>query len=268
MKTVDIDSPKYPDILKQIHDPPKRLYYKGEWDIAIFDKCLAVVGSRRMTSYGKRATDELISKAAAAGITIISGFMYGIDAQAHRAALLGGGRSIAVMPCGINLIHPEYQKNLYRQILKNGGIIISEYKDDSPPAIWTYPQRNRIVAGLSQATLVIEATLKSGSLITANFAKRFNRKLMAVPGPITNLTSQGTLQLIRDGEIIITSADDILSEYGLTDFFNTRDASMCSKLSAFERTIVERLQLEPMRIDSLSRILKTSTSKLGTAISA
>ena len=160
---ITINDPKYPRLLKEISDPPKQLHYRGNWDMSLFENCLAVVGSRRMTSYGQQITNKLISEIASRRITIVSGFMYGIDATAHKTALDIGGRTIAIMPCGIERIHPEYQTKLYADILENKGLIISEFEGNSLPAFWTYPKRNRIIAGLSKATMVIEAGLKSGS---------------------------------------------------------------------------------------------------------
>ena len=151
---MDIKNKKYPGLLGKIPDSPKKLYYKGGWNQSIFENCLAVVGSRRMTSYGKLACQKIVQEIASSGITVVSGFMYGIDATAHRAALEGGGRTIAVMPCGVNIIHPAYQEKLYNDILEKQGLIISEFEKDFPPANWTYPKRNRIVAGLSRAVLI------------------------------------------------------------------------------------------------------------------
>ena len=267
MKAVEISTPEYPSLLRHISNPPEKIYYKGSWDSNLFNSCLAVVGSRQMTTYGRRITDELVSKIASAGITIVSGFMYGVDAQAHKATLLAGGRTIAVMPCGIDLIHPGYQKDLYEQITNKGGLIISELEGNFPPALWTYPKRNRIIAGLSQATLVIEAGHKSGSLITANFAKKFGRKLFAVPGSLTSSLSQGTLQLIIDGAKMLTSVNDILAAYGLRDLEYTEKHSSSSGLNKLEQNIVEKLVQEPREIDDLSRLIGVSASKLGATLS-
>src|SRR3989338_3241182 len=213
--TVSIRDPQYPTLLKNIGDPPKQLYYKGIWDSTIFEHCLAVVGTRRMTTYGKRVTEQLVGGIAVAGITIVSGFMYGIDAAAHRAALRVGGRTIAVMPCGIDMIHPPDQADLYKEILDTGGLVLSEYEGNFQPLLWTYPKRNRIVAGLFQETLVVEAGEKSGSLITANFAKKYGRKLFVVPGPLTSSVSAGISELIRGGATVVTRAKDILDFYGI-----------------------------------------------------
>jgi len=265
---IKFDDPKYPRLLKEISDAPKQLYYRGEWDENIFNNCLAVVGSRRMTSYGQQITNKLISEIASRGITIVSGFMYGIDATAHKTALDIGARTIAVMPCGIERIHPEYQTKLYADILENNGLIISEFEGNFQPAFWTYPKRNRIIAGLSKATMVIEAGLKSGSLITANLAKKYKRKVFAVPGPLTSVLSQGICQLIKDGSDVVTCAGDVL------EYFNMR-ATETRSLSAdrdrvsdsLEQRIIQKLQQEPMEIDMLSRLLKTSSAEIGTVMS-
>ncbi|MCK5199756.1 MAG: DNA-processing protein DprA, partial [Spirochaetales bacterium] len=183
MNYIDITSDEYPYLLRQIKDPPPKLYFRGNWDPDIFKETLSVVGSRRMTRYGEIITHSLVSAIASKEITIVSGFMYGIDAQAHNAALESGGRTIAVMPCGIEKIHPEYQSDLHERILNNNGLVVSEYTGDAPPALWTYPRRNRIIAGLSPLLLVVEAGIKSGALITAKIAAKYNKKIFAVPGP-------------------------------------------------------------------------------------
>ena len=270
------DDPEYPKLLKQIKGAPKQLYYKGNWNKKIFKNCLAVVGSRRLTNYGQRIIQDMVEELAGAGLTIVSGFMYGGDAMAHQAALRGGGQTIAVMPCGIERIHPQYQKKLYDEILSNNGLVISEYQGDSQPVLWTYPQRNRIVAGLSEAVLVVEAGDKSGSLITANYAKKFKRKIFAVPGPITSSVSKGTNLLIKEGAQIVTEVKDILSFYSSHSEISSRftlkgsDASQKfrnARLEDLERKIIDTLQREPLGIDELSRQLEISVSELGTKLS-
>lgn len=277
MNIITINDKKYPAILKKIgKDAPKQLYYKGVWpfDTAqgkndIFNNCLAVVGSRRLTSYGKQVIEKLVTEIAAAGITIVSGFMYGGDAMAHKTAIRAGGRTIAVMPCGIERIHPEFQQDLYVEILNNNGLIISEYEGEMMPVNWTYPRRNRIVAGLSKAVLVVEAGLKSGSLITANFAKKFHRKVFAVPGPITSEVSKGTLQLIKEGAEMVVSAKDILDffgVYGVGQAMSNR-TSPVQRAEGIEEKILDQLRREPLGIDDLARALGIPASKLGTIIS-
>jgi len=267
-EVINIDDNRYPERLKEIKDPPEKLYFKGEWDEDIFRNCLAVVGSRRISSYGKIITNNLVTQIAAAGVTIVSGFMFGVDAYSHRAAVEAGKRTIAVMPCGIDMIHPAYQKDLYEEILKNNGLIISELEGNHPPAAWTYPKRNRIVAGLSQATLVIEAAENSGTLITAKLTNENNRKLFAVPGPLTSKTSVGTAKLIKDGAEIVTSAEDILKFFNVNNF-NKQKAGNASykKLDNIEQRIFEQLNHEPLEVDSLARILNISVSELGKTLS-
>jgi DNA processing protein len=267
MKTIGIDNSEYPALLKQVSGPPRKLYYRGSWDQRLFDNCLAVVGSRKMTVYGRQMTDRLVGEIASRGVTIVSGFMYGIDAQAHKAAVSAGGKTIAVMPCGIDRIHPHYQKELYQQIISAGGLIISQWPGDSQPSFWTYPKRNRIVAGLSAATLVIEAGLKSGSLITASLARKFGRGLFAVPGPVTSSVSQGSLQLIKQGAEMVTGAGDILAFFGLADSGVSRDRPLPAGLSRLEQAIIDELSREPKKIDDLSRALSISAARLGASLS-
>lgn len=275
MNFITFEDEKYPKLLKKIgKSAPKKLYYKGAWDREIFENCLAVVGSRQMTTYGKQVVERIVTEIAAAGITIVSGFMYGIDAASHKSALKAGGRTIAVMPCGIDLIHPEYQQDLHNEILNNNGLIISEYEGKMKPENWTYPQRNRIVAGLSLATLIIEAGEKSGSLITANFAKKFGRKLFVIPGPITSENSKGIMQLIKEGATPIASAKDVLDFYkinrGPTPIIYREWVSVNStkkEVGSLEEKIIEKLKNEPLNIDDLVRILEISASHVGVILS-
>ncbi len=253
-------------MLKEIDSPPRKIYYKGNWNSGIFENCLAVVGSRRMTTYGRQIATKLVSEIARAGITIVSGFMFGIDATAHQAAIDAGSKTIAVLPCGIDMIHPEHQESLYKEILKNNGLIISEFEGAFPPALWTYPKRNRIVAGLSQATMVVEAGEKSGSLITAELARRYKRRVFAVPGPLTSTVSKGAVQLIKNGAEIVTGAEDVLAGYDIP-VGAVREPPLRQGLNKLEQSILNKLQEEPMEIDILIRSLKTSVSELGTALS-
>ena len=266
MNEIKLDNDKYPDLLRKIgRQAPKKLYYKGEWRDDIFENCLAVVGSRRMTTYGKQIVQKLVSQIASAGITIVSGFMYGIDATAHETAVEIGGKTIAVMPCGIDRVHPEYQIKLYNDILENDGLIISEYETNTQPGYWTYPARNRIVAGLPKAALIVEAGEKSGSLITANLAKKFGRKIFAVPGPLTSMLSFGTNGLIKKGDAeIVSSSEDILK------FYNKKIEQTCVKPSftqSLEGRILRLLQREPVGIDNLARELNISIPEISKLVS-
>lgn len=256
---------RYPELLRDIGDAPKQLYYKGSWNPELFERCLAVVGARQMTGYGKRVVEQVVGNVAQAGITVVSGFMYGVDAAAHEAAVRAGGRTVAVMPCGIDRVHPAHQKKLYADILDQGGLILSEFSGTMLPSNWTYPKRNRIVAGLSQATLVVEAGKKSGSLITAGYAKKYNRKLFAVPGSITNELSQGTNQLLREGAEPVISARDILDFFGVKGLFQ-ENAAVASH-TGLDLRIAKELKRESLAIDILARNLGVPVAKLGTALS-
>ena len=285
MNFITSEDKKYPKLLKKIgKDAPKKLYYKGVWEQEIFENCLAVVGSRQMTIYGKQVVEKIVSELASAGLTIVSGFMYGIDATSHKTTLRVGGKTIAVMPCGIDLIHPEYQQGLYYEILSNNGLVISEYEGKMEPEYWTYPRRNRIVAGLSQAVLIIEAGEKSGSLITANWVKKFKRKVFVVPGPITSENSKGIMQLIKQGATPISSAKDILDYYKANFQFSISNFQSNTKLkipsldspsrqggqnpeTTFEQKILEQLKRESLGVDELARIFEISASQIGTILS-
>jgi len=267
MKRIEINNPDYPQLLKQIPSAPKELYYKGSWDNSLFENCLAVVGARRITSYGRQITQRLVSEMASAGLTIVSGFMYGVDATAHKAALDAGGKTIAVMPCGIDMVHPAHQEKLYNEILENKGLIISEFEGSSPPALWTYPKRNKIVAGLSKAVMVMEAASKSGALITAKCAQEYGRGLFAAPGPITSSLSEGTLGLIKKGAIMVTIAKDILDYYGLASSLLTAGSKQFLDLSKLEEEIMAKLKQESISIDDLSRLLGIAVSETGTTLS-
>ena len=289
------DDKEYPELLKEIKGAPKQIYYKGQWDKTLFENCLAVIGSRKLTHYGQQAMERLVGEIALLGITIVSGFMYGGDAVAHQAAIKAGGRTIAVMPCGIERIHPEYQKELYQDILDNNGLIISEYKGDMPPVLWAYPQRNRIVAGLSKALFVAEAGEKSGCLITANYSRKFKRKIFVLPGPITSSVSKGSNMLIKEGAEMMTEAKDILDYYRSHSDSGLRKQNFSNRLSLpslrsgarphlrfknllsepsdsiesspIEKQILELLEREALGIDELSRKLGISSSKLGVKLS-
>jgi len=273
VEAVETTDNKYPKALKEALKNlvsslgPKKLYYKGAWDESIFENCLAVVGSRHLTYYGRKATEQLVTEIAAAGITIVSGFMYGGDEAAHSAAVKCGGRTIAVMPCGIDRIHPETQKKLYQEILDNNGLIISEYEGDAQPQTFTYIQRDRIVAGLSKAVFVTEAALDSGSLITASYAKKYGRKIFALPGQITSEVSKGTIKLIKEGAEAVTEASDILSFYKVLVNPAKEKITTSDVATTLEQKIIEHLKREPMNADDMSRAFAIPVAQLGTALS-
>jgi len=175
-----------------------KVYWKGEWDEKIFEKCAAVVGSRRMTQYGQRVVEKLVPVLVHEGWSIVSGFMYGVDQAAHKTCIDCGGRTIAVVGWGINQKLEMRDEILEREIISAGGLVISEWKDQ-PGTLWTFPARNKIVAAISQRIYVVEAASRSGALITAEMGRALGKEIWAVPGPVTSAVSAGTNQLIRNG---------------------------------------------------------------------
>ena len=206
----------FPPLLREISDPPKQMYMRGVLP-SFGHKWLAVVGSRAMTTYGKQACHHLIEGLRGYPIVVVSGLAYGVDAEAHRSALNAGLITVGVPGSGLdwNALYPKANVGLAREILKAGGTLLSEFKPEQRATDYTFPQRNRIMAGLSHATLVIEAKEKSGSLITAKLVTEYNRELLVVPGSIFSAESRGTHQFLRLGATAITSPEDILIALGI-----------------------------------------------------
>lgn len=215
IKTISIKGKNYPKLLKEIKDPPEVLYYEGE--LKSEENCFAVVGTRMASSYGKQVALEIAGDLAEAGLTIVSGLAPGIDSFSHLATLEGRKRTIAVLGTGIDerSIYPQENLKLARKILELGGSLISEYPPGTHGSEFTFPQRNRIISGISLGVLVIEAKQKSGALITANWAKKQERKIFAIPGPIHSLNSKGCHYLIKQGAKLVENANDILKELNL-----------------------------------------------------
>jgi DNA processing protein len=206
----------FPPLLREIPDAPKKLYLRGEWP-SFERKWLAVVGSRAITDYGRRACKYLIEGLRGYPIVIVSGLAYGADAEAHKAALQNKLLTVAVPGSGLDwdVLYPKANVGLGREILAAGGCLISEEKPDAKSMDYMFPKRNRIMAGMSHATLVIEAKEKSGSLITAKLVTEYNRELLVVPGSIFSDESRGTHQFLRLGATAITSPEDILVALGI-----------------------------------------------------
>lgn len=212
IRSISHKAGEYPPALREISSPPKQIFALGILDSRT---CVAIVGSRKATDYGRLVTYQLAYELARANVSIVSGLALGIDTIAHQAAIDAGGHTIAVLAGGLDGIYPPSNRGLAKQILANGGALISEYPTGTIPFKQNFPARNRIIAGLSQATLVTEAAAKSGALITANFALQQNRLVMAVPGNINSPASAGPNNLIRSGALPITSASDVLSELNI-----------------------------------------------------
>ena len=206
----------FPSALREIADPPKNLWLRGELPDEKENIFLAVVGSRKYSRYGKDVCEKLISGLSGYPIVIVSGLALGIDAVAHRAAIDAGLKTLAVPGSGINpsVIHPRVNAMLAEEIISKGGALLSEFEPDFHATIWSFPQRNRIMAGLSKAVLVVEAEEKSGTLITARLALDYNRDVLAVPGDIFSPNASGTNRLIRQGATPITTSEELLSALG------------------------------------------------------
>ena len=208
---------KYPELLREIYDPPIGLYWQGEY---IVDRpCVAIVGTRRSTLYGRRVAKKIAAELAGLGFCVVSGMASGIDTAAHEGALEVGGKTVAVFGCGLDTIYPSENLDLYQKIVAHGAVV-SEFPFGRRADRQTFPMRNRVVAGICQGVVVVESAASGGSMITARFAGEQGRTLMAVPGRIDQASSVGCHQLIRDGAIMVTSVDDILEElrYQRTQF--------------------------------------------------
>ncbi len=256
---------EYPDILKSIYDPPLYLFIRGELQPRD-EAAIAVVGTRATSAYGKVVTKTIAGELAAVGATIVSGMALGIDGEAHKAALEAGGRTIAVLGSGIDVIYPETHKSLMEQIIANGAVL-TEFPPGTRPARENFPRRNRIISGLSRGTLIVEAPLKSGALLTAAQALDQNREVFAVPGLITSHNSKGTNRLIKNGQAaLVESAEDILKILGWhrASKEKSKDAksSPTPDLSQEEKLIWVHLSAEPVYIDELARKMEVATHDL------
>lgn len=248
----------YPSCLKQIYNPPFYIYMQGS--LSEQDKgSIGIVGARKGTAYGKWAAHSIATNLAECSVTVVSGMAYGIDTFAHQGALDGNGRTIAVLGCGINVYYPKKNYSLMNKI-KTTGAIISEYPPDTPPHPAYFPQRNRIISGLSKALVVVEAGIKSGSLITAEFALEQGRDVYAVPGNIQSIYSKGTNHLIKEGAIPIVDIDEFLYELNLSKKKNILEHVT---LGEDEQKIFEKIQnCQPVAIDALIYELKKETSEV------
>ena len=247
-------SPGYPRLLLEIHDPPPVLYVKG----SIMENdawAVAVVGTRRASSYGREVTRQLAASLARNGITVVSGMARGIDGEAHRAALEAGGRTIAVLGCGVDVVYPPEHRKLAAEIAAHGALV-SDYPLGTKPEGRNFPPRNRIISGLSLGVLVVEAPRRSGAHITADFAAEQGRDVFAVPGSILARGSAGTNRLIQDGAKVVLGPDDILEELNLTMLVEQVEARQVLPANETEAVLLSQLSTEPVHVDELQRQLE------------
>lgn len=211
ISTIPLSSKQYPDLLREIYNPPCLLYAKGDSDV-LKGNCIAIVGSRNASYYGKKIAFKLAEQLARIGLIIVSGLARGIDSYAHKGALAVGGTTIAVMGNGLDVVYPRENFQLMKEISKN-GLLLSEYPPGTSPLRGNFPARNRLISGLSLGVVVVEASERSGALITADFALEQNREVFAVPGNINSAMSAGTNNLIKQGAKIVNHVEDILEEF-------------------------------------------------------
>lgn len=269
MQSICLSQEKLPERLRQIAQPPAQLYCSGAIEL-LEQPGIAVVGSRALTSYGERACHTLVHDLALAGVVIISGLATGIDAVAHHTALACGGKTIAVLGTGLDrsVLFPAAHTNLADQIIARGGLVVTEYAAHVPAQRWRFPARNRIIAGLSLGVVVIEASLKSGALLTAKYALESNRDVFAVPGSIFSTRSTGTNQLLKQGAMVATSAADIFTQLlGVLPKQNSLpilEQRMKSSTAAgsLEQEILRLLQTEPKTAELLAQCLNLMPTEI------
>ena len=270
-RIITLADPDYPRLLREIPDPPPFLYVFGRLDSSASK--IAVVGSRNATGYGLTTTKNLCTGLASLGITIVSGMARGIDTAAHEGAMAGGGKTIAVLGSGLDRIYPVENTKLFHRISENGAVV-SEFALSTKPEGHNFPMRNRIISGMSLGTVVVEATKKSGSLITARLAAEQNREVFAVPGSIQSFKSTGTHTLIKQGAKLVEHAQDIVEE--LTPFLENNNTSEnafpdeadedLASLSVDESQVYIALEPYPIHIDKLARKLSLEPGKLSSIL--
>ncbi len=256
----------YPQLLKNIYDPPLIIFYKGNIELLNNPYLLTIVGSRTLSTYHAGALRKIISQLTYSPLVIASGLARGIDALSHQAALDYKLPTVAVLASGLDttVIYPQSNLKLADNIINKGGLLISEYPAKSKPELYHFPKRNRILAGLSRATIIISAALKSGALITAQVAIDENREVLALPGNINQVLSQGTNQLIKSGAQVLTDANDILKIYKL----DTAPETPLKHIDdALQNQIYQLLRIEPLDLESLAQKLKTDLTSINIAVS-
>lgn len=259
--TVARGSPGFPPLLAELYDPPTRLYLRGTDPEILSRTCVAVVGARSCSPYGAQVARELGRELSAAGLVVVSGLARGIDGEAHRGALAAGGLTVAVLGCGIDRDYPRAHAELARRVAAD-GLVVSEYPPGVEPAPWRFPARNRILAGLAAATVVVEARERSGALITADFALELGRDVFAVPGEITSTLSAGTNDLIRQGATPLLAPGDVLDGLGLEGVAPTPPDT----LSLASDAVLRDLAGGAASLDELARVTQLGSAGVAVAL--
>ena len=260
IKTILIEDTDYPEDLKNIKDAPKVLYYRGVLP-SHDEKCFAIVGTRHCSPYGQQVALKISGELADAGLTIVSGMAPGIDTFSHRAVIEKRKRTIAVLGTGLDekSVYPKTNLELSKKIIEFGGCLISELPEGTNGSKFTFPKRNRIISGLSLAVLIVEAKIKSGSLITADYAKKQNKKLFAVPGPIYSSNSAGPNKLIKEGAKLVENANDILDNLGFLNLRQTIKTEVEAENNE-EKLILEVLEEGSLYVDKIIEKTKLNAS--------
>ncbi len=261
VKCISPDCPGYPNLLRQVPVPPPLLYYRGSLDM-LDRPSVAIVGSRRSTFYGNEVAGRLAAELATAGVGVISGMALGIDTAAHRGSLDRGGYTAAVLGCGLGRCYPPRNRELMEQLVA-AGAVISEFSLMTEPHAVNFPQRNRVISGLSLGTVVVEATEKSGALITAGYALEQNREVFAVPGNIGSPYSRGCHRLLKEGAKLVETVEDILDELYISSGAGEQLSLDFTEpeLSVPEKTLLETIPYQPLHIDSIIQLSGMSASE-------
>jgi DNA processing protein len=258
---VSRSSADFPPLLRELHDPPPGLFLRGGSEGELLKRqAVAVVGARACSSYGAQVARLLGRELAAAGLVVLSGLARGVDGEAHRGALESGGLTVAVLGCGVDRDYPAAHARLAGRVCER-GLVVSEYAPGVEPAPWRFPARNRIIAGLAAATVVVEARERSGALITADFALEAGREVFAVPGEITSSLSSGTNALLRLGATPLTTPSDVLEALGVEPAEPTR-----ATMGEAARLVLDAVGREPAGIDELSRATGLDAAAVGVGI--
>ncbi len=271
IKYINYTDKDFPELLKNIPAAPVTLFYKGDLSSCNFERTLSIVGSRKASESAKTILSSIISEFKDTDLCIVSGLATGIDSCAHKAALKNGLKTIGVIASGFDYIYPTQNKDLYKQIENGGGVIFSEYWPSFQPLTWRFPHRNRIVTGLSKGTLVAEAAIKSGALISANYCLEQGRELMCLPGLITNPNTEGIYKLIKNGAAVITKAQDILDalDWEIKQNPSTSketDFSQIENINEQEKIILEYIAKQDSTTDELCAATGIDFSDLTVAL--
>lgn len=245
------DNENYPYLLKQISDPPMVLYIKGNLNLCNLEKTLAVVGSRKASTASKDVLNKILTELANTDICIVSGLASGIDTTAHQGAISNNLKTIGVIASGFDFVYPTANKELYKKIENENGAILSEYFPTFQPLQFRFPHRNRIVSGISYGTLVAEAAIKSGALITANLCLEQGRELMCIPGLVSNPNTQGIYKLLKQGATMVTCAEDILTALGWEIKPQTQLKLDYNNFSDAEKKVLSSIEIEPKGFDAI-----------------